>query len=174
LMLNPNFLILDEPTNDLDIITLNVLQEFIEEFEGCVIVISHDRYFMDNCVEHLFCFEGNGKVRDYYGTYSEYRNELLENKYNNTESKPESEKVIESKSNTAKATNKLNFNEQREFTKIEKELPKLEAEQSELSTKLTENLAFEELQKVTNRLSTIAKTMEDYNMRWLELAEKMG
>jgi ATP-binding cassette subfamily F protein uup len=173
LMLNPNFLILDEPTNDLDIITLNVLQEFIEEFEGCVIVISHDRYFMDNCVEHLFCFEGNGKVRDYYGTYTEYRNELQDTKYTNTESKPETDKTTETKT-SSKSQNKMSFNEQREFSKIEDELPKLEIEQLDLSSKLTESLSFEELQKVTDRLSVIAKTIEDYNLRWLELAEKMG
>lgn len=174
LMLNPNFLILDEPTNDLDIITLNVLQEFIEEFEGCVIVISHDRYFMDNCVEHLFCFEGNGKVRDYYGTYTEYRNEIQENKYNQSETKSITEKPAETKSANKSTGNKLSYNEQRELDKIEKELPKLENEQIELSAKLTENLSFEELQKVTDRLSVIAKTIEDYNMRWLELADKMG
>jgi ATP-binding cassette subfamily F protein uup len=174
LMLNPNFLILDEPTNDLDIITLNVLQEFIEEFEGCVIVISHDRYFMDNCVEHLFCFEGNGKVRDYYGTYTEYRNEIQENKYSQTETKSNSEKAVETKPTTKSTTNKLNYNEQREFSKIEDELPKLEVEQVDLSSRLTESLSFEELQKVTDRLSTIAKTIEDYNLRWMELAEKMG
>lgn len=173
LMLNPNFLILDEPTNDLDIITLNVLQEFIEEFEGCVIVISHDRYFMDNCVEHLFCFEGNGKVRDYYGTYTEYRNELQDTKYTNTESKPETDKTTETKT-SSKSQNKMSFNEQREFSKIEVELPKLEIEQLDLSSKLTESLSFEELQKVTDRLSVIATTIEDYNLRWLELAEKQG
>ena len=174
LMLNPNFLILDEPTNDLDIITLNVLQEFIEEFEGCVIVISHDRYFMDNCVEHLFCFEGNGKVRDYYGTYTEYRNEIQENKYNQTETKATTEKALEAKPASKSTGNKLSFNEQREFSKIEKELPSLETEQADLSAKLTESLSFDELQKVTDRLSTIAKTIEEYNRRWLELAEKMG
>ena len=174
LMLNPNFLILDEPTNDLDIITLNVLQEFIEEFEGCVIVISHDRYFMDNCVEHLFCFEGNGKVRDYYGTYTEYRNEIQENKYNQTETKATTEKALEAKTAIKSTGNKLSFNEQREFSKIEKELPSLETEQADLSAKLTESLSFDELQKVTDRLSTIAKTIEEYNRRWLELAEKMG
>ena len=174
LMLNPNFLILDEPTNDLDIITLNVLQEFIEEFEGCVIVISHDRYFMDNCVEHLFCFEGNGKVRDYYGTYTEYRNEIQENKYNQTETKATTEKALEAKTAIKSTGNKLSFNEQREFSKIEKEIPSLETEQADLSAKLTESLSFDELQKVTDRLSTIAKTIEEYNRRWLELAEKMG
>jgi ATP-binding cassette subfamily F protein uup len=173
LMLNPNFLILDEPTNDLDIITLNVLQEFIEEFEGCVIVISHDRYFMDNCVEHLFCFEGNGKVRDYYGTYTEYRNELQDTKYTNTESKPETDKTTETKT-SSKSQNKMSFNEQREFSKIEDELPKLEIEQLDLSSKLTESLSFEELQKVTDRLSVLATTIEDYNLRWLVLAEKQG
>lgn len=173
LMQNPNFLILDEPTNDLDIITLNVLQEFIEEFEGCVIVISHDRYFMDNCVEHLFCFEGQGKIRDYYGTYTEYRAMVQANKYADTQEKPNIEKGIESKV-SAKPTQKLSYNEQREFVKIETELPLLEAEQNQLSSKLSENLPFDEMQKITDRLSAIAQNIDAYQLRWMELAEKQG
>lgn len=172
LMLNPNFLILDEPTNDLDIITLNVLQEFIEEFEGCVIVISHDRYFMDNVVEHLFCFEGNGVVRDYYGTFTEYRTELQAAKYKSSEIKISSEKTSDIKS-SSKPTLKLSYNEQRELNKIEKELPELEKEQTTLSLKLSESPAYEELQKITNRLTTISQTIEQYNMRWLELADRV-
>lgn len=172
LMLNPNFLILDEPTNDLDIITLNVLQEFIEEFEGCVIVISHDRYFMDNVVEHLFCFEGNGVVRDYYGTFTEYRTELQAAKYKSSEIKTSSEKTSDIKS-SSKPTLKLSYNEQRELNKIEKELPELEKEQTTLSLKLSESPPYEELQKITTRLTTISQTIEQYNMRWLELADKV-
>jgi len=172
LMLNPNFLILDEPTNDLDIITLNVLQEFIEEFEGCVIVISHDRYFMDNCVEHLFAFEGNGIIRDFYGTYTEYRFELENRKaqgYANKSTEVKSEVSV-----SKNTSSKLTYNEQRELTKIEKELPELEAEQLKLSNQLAENPPFEELQKITTRLTTIAETIESHNMRWLELADKQG
>lgn len=168
LMLNPNFLILDEPTNDLDIITLNVLQEFIEEFEGCVIVISHDRYFMDNCVEHLFAFEGNGIIRDYYGTYTEYRNEPKQST---------NVKIDPTPSQTIKAevkTNKLSYNEQRELSKIEKEMPELEAEQLILTEKLTGNSNFDEVQKITQKLTEIALVLEQHNTRWLEIMEKQG
>lgn len=169
LMLNPNFLILDEPTNDLDIITLNVLQQFLEEFEGCVIVISHDRYFMDNCVEHLFVFQGNGIIKDFYGTYTEYRTTGVIDEKKNTvsENKPTSK-------TTTNSDNKLTYNEQRELKKIESDIPKLEKEQETLSLKLTENIAYSELESVTERLSVISQELETANNRWMELMEKVG
>jgi len=173
LMLNPNFLILDEPTNDLDIVTLNVLQEFIEEFEGCVIVISHDRYFLDNCVEHLFAFEGQGKIRDYYGTYTEYRMEQQANKIAQY-SEPKAPEPSKTTEDHKKAKPGLTYNEQRELSKIEKELPELELEQSNLTLRLGEKLNFEELEKINKRLTEIATIVENHNNRWLELADKQA
>jgi ATP-binding cassette subfamily F protein uup len=173
LMLNPNFLILDEPTNDLDIVTLNVLQEFIEEFEGCVIVISHDRYFLDNCVEHLFAFEGQGKIRDYYGTYTEYRMEQQANKIAQY-SEPKAPEPSKTTEDHKKAKPGLTYNEQRELSKIEKELPELELELSNLTLQLGDKLNFEELEKINKRLTEIASIVENHNNRWLELADKQA
>lgn len=173
LMRNPNFLILDEPTNDLDIITLNVLQDFIEEFEGCVIVISHDRYFMDNCVEHLFSFEGNGVVRDYYGTYSEYRMEKADRSIQSSNSTAQTSVSNPEKSDTNKTKKGLNYNEQREYKKIEESLPKLEKEQSELSGKLNSITDFSEIEMISQKLLKISETIDAYQMRWFELAEKL-
>jgi ATP-binding cassette subfamily F protein uup len=177
LMQNPNFLILDEPTNDLDIVTLNVLQEFIEEFDGCVILITHDRYFMDNCVEHLFVFEGNGKVKDFNGTYTEYRLNYA-NTPQKTEEKPKTD--LEPVSETPEITKttevqaskrKLSYNEQRELTTIEKELPQLEAEKEKLSMQLTGNLSFDEIQKISDDLKKVVEKIDHHSERWLELSE---
>jgi ATP-binding cassette subfamily F protein uup len=177
LMQNPNFLILDEPTNDLDIVTLNVLQEFIEEFDGCVILITHDRYFMDNCVEHLFVFEGNGKIKDFNGTYTEYRLNYA-NLPQKTEEKPKTEPapatettVIAKTTENQASKRKLSYNEQRELTTIEKELPQLEAEKEKLSMQLTGNLSFDEIQKISDDLKKVVEKIDHHTERWLELSE---
>lgn len=172
LMKNPNFLILDEPTNDIDIVTLNVLQEFLEEFEGCVILITHDRYFMDNCVEHLFVFEGNGVIRDFNGSYSEYRMSLSE-KQKEGKSNYVAAKVEEPIKTKETPKKGLTYNEQREFNKIEKELPELEAEKETLAIKMGENPNFEELQKMSDRITAIVSIIESHTERWLELSDKM-
>jgi ATP-binding cassette subfamily F protein uup len=179
LMKNPNFLILDEPTNDLDIITLNVLQEFIEEFEGCVLLITHDRYFMDNCVEHLFIFEGNGIIRDFNGTYTEYRleqksagskgNQPIKSEVTLKEEAPI--KAAETQNVASTSKKKLSFNEAHELKKIEKELPDLEAQKQALSDKLLENLSFDEIQKISESLTSICEKIDMYTLRWLELSE---
>ena len=179
LMKNPNFLILDEPTNDLDIITLNVLQEFIEEFEGCVLLITHDRYFMDNCVEHLFIFEGNGKIRDFNGTYTEYRleqksggskpNQPIKSEVNQKEEAPVKSTEVQNIATTTKK--KLSFNESNELKKIEKELPDLEAQKVLLSNQLLGNLSFDEIQKISESLTSICEKIDMYTLRWLELSE---
>jgi ATP-binding cassette subfamily F protein uup len=179
LMKNPNFLILDEPTNDLDIITLNVLQEFIEEFEGCVLLITHDRYFMDNCVEHLFIFEGNGIIRDFNGTYTEYRleqknagskgNQPIISEVTQKEEAPI--KAAETQNVVSTSKKKLSFNEAHELKKIEKELPDLEAQKQALSDKLLENLSFDEIQKISESLTSICEKIDMYTLRWLELSE---
>ena len=134
-MNNPNFLILDEPTNDLDLMTLNVLEDYLETFEGCLMVVSHDRYFMDRLTDHLFVFEGNGKVRDFPGNYTDLREQggLKTSKEKLQESKKPVEKLEESVSMDKK---KLSYNEQREFEGLEGEMEKLELRKEEIGEKI--------------------------------------
>ena len=170
LMKNPNFLILDEPTNDLDIMTLQVLEEFLEEFQGCLMVITHDRYFMDKLVEHLFVFEGDGKILDYNGRYSDYRIESKANASKDKkvvkETKPE-KIVVEDKPKA-----KLSYKEKLEFEQLEKELPLLEVEKTALAEKLNANISdHEELLKLTQELGALTTDVDKKTDRWLELAE---
>lgn len=164
---NPNFLILDEPTNDLDLPTLSVLENFLLDFPGCLLIVSHDRYFMDRLVDHLFVFEGGGEIRDYPGNYSQYREWLKDNETSvQEEKKPEPPKQVQSQKR------KLSYKEQREFEMIEKELADLEIEKKEISEKLsTTNLPFEELQKLTQRIVEISGLIDEKELRWLELSE---
>ena len=164
---NPNFLILDEPTNDLDLPTLSVLENFLLDFPGCLLIVSHDRYFMDRLVDHLFVFEGGGEIRDYPGNYSQYREWLKDNESNaQEEKKPEPPKQVQSQKR------KLSYKEQREFEMLEKELADLEIEKKEISEKLsTTNLPFEELQKLTQRIVEISGLIDEKELRWLELSE---
>nr|WP_299069694.1 ABC-F family ATP-binding cassette domain-containing protein [uncultured Allomuricauda sp.] len=172
LIQNPNFLILDEPTNDLDIVTLNVLESFLLDFPGCLIVVSHDRYFMDKIVDHLFIFRGNGIVEDFPGNYSDYR-------------AYESSKVIaerETKSNNpekAEKTNwkekgnsqKLSYSEQKEHKQLEKEIQKLEAQKGVLQNKFTDpNLSVEEITQLSIDLKEISNAIETKTERWFELS----
>lgn len=166
LIKNPNFLILDEPTNDLDLITLSVLEEFLLHFQGCLLIVSHDRYFMDRLVDHIFVFEGEGVIRDFIGNYGEYR---------------EAERIKETVKDTSvektivKDTNKktkLSYKEKIEFENLEKEIAALEKEKNELENKLNNGSAdYIELQKWSERLSVISQTLDEKSMRWLELAE---
>lgn len=176
---NPNFLILDEPTNDLDLQTLRILEEFLMNFPGCLLIVSHDRYFMDRVVEHLFVFEGNGEIRDFPGNYSLYRDEqkkLAENnKKTSEEPKPapiQSIQIVIPTQPTVVAR-KLSFKEKREFEEIEKEIPQLEIEKKILEEKMSAgNLPFDQLQQSSNRVSEIIQLLEEKEMRWLELSEK--
>lgn len=169
LMKNPNFLILDEPTNDLDIMTLTVLEDYLQNFSGCVIVVSHDRYFMDNVVEHLFIFDGNGKVKDFPGNYSIYRKNL---------SKKEKKQKVEHKKNikkvdaTEKKKVKLSFKEKREFELLEKEIQELENEKKTLEKEISSGtLQQNKLIEKSNRLGEILKIIDIKSNRWLELSE---
>lgn len=182
LFTNPNFLILDEPTNDLDLPTLAVLETFLSEYQGCVLIVSHDRYFMDRLVDHLFVFEGAGEVRDFPGNYTQYRlwlkdNEKKENKWAVLESNKSKgqtmDEAVANKSNTVEATKKkASFKEKREFEILEKEMPALEAEKQSIAEKMsTGNLGFEEIQKLSDRMIVIAKELEEKELRWLELSE---
>ena len=172
LMSNPNFLILDEPTNDLDIFVMSVLEEYLRSFEGCLIVVSHDRYFMDKMVDHLFVFEGQGKVVDILGNYTEYRKLKSEKK---KEAKPiqEEKQVAEApKVEDNKPKKKLSFKERSEFDQIEKEMEQLEIEKEELTNQLSDgSLSGDEIMNVGNSLAEVVSLIESKTDRWLELSE---
>jgi ATP-binding cassette subfamily F protein uup len=167
---NPNFLILDEPTNDLDLPTLSVLENFLLEFGGCLLIVSHDRYFMDRLVDHLFVFEGEGEVNDFPGNYSQYREREKQKEIVAAESQ-KAQPVKQESREAATVKRKLTFKEQREFETLEKELKQLEAERQELTEKLSKNLPFDELQKISERINVINGTVDEKEMRWLELSE---
>jgi len=170
---NPNFLILDEPTNDLDIATLNVLEEFLMNYSGCLLVVSHDRYFLDRLVDHTFAFEGNGYVKDFPGNYTDYRNWADEQlKEQRREEKPKAEGTRPVVQDSPKR--KLSFKEKQEFEALEKEIPKLEAEKSELSDKLSGGISdFDEISRISTRLEEVVVELEMKELRWLELSEWM-
>jgi ABC transport system ATP-binding/permease protein len=172
---NPNFLILDEPTNDLDLPTLSVLESFLLDFPGCLLIVSHDRYFMDRLVDHLFVFEGNGEIRDYPGNYSQYREWQKTQEVLREEPKTELAKKEEPKKEVPRQEGpkrKLSFKEQQEFEKIGKEIPQLEKERSELTNQLSDPaLSFEKLQVISERIIKINELIDEKEMRWLELSE---
>lgn len=176
LMRNPNFLILDEPTNDLDIVTLSVLEDYLTKFKGCVIVVSHDRFFLDRIVDHLFVFKGNGVVRDFPGDYSTYRHCLdMESKMAKTEAKAESAKTAEQRKPKRDNSNKLSYKEKRELEELEKRLPELETEKNELEGKMSSGeMSTDELLKASQRVSELIDEIDMVEMRMLELMEKEG
>ena len=174
LIQNPNFLILDEPTNDLDVLTLNVLENFLLDFPGCIIVVSHDRYFMDKITDHLFVFQGEGEVQDFPGNYTDYR------QY--SESKPKEEKTISEDTQTKKEKKEykapgsgatLTYNERKEYNKIEKEIAKLEKKKEEIQKRFLEELDGEEIAKNSMKLKEIENEIESKTERWFELLEKL-
>ncbi len=171
LMQNPNFLVLDEPTNDLDIMTLNVLEEYLQDFKGCVIVISHDRYFMDKVVDHLMVFNGQGDVRDFPGNYTQYRawKEVQEEKEQEKKEKPEEDKHERVRLNE---TRKMTFNEKREFAQLEKDVENLEQEKGDIEQKLASGtLEVDKITELSIRLSHVNDELDEKSMRWLELSE---
>ena len=170
LMRNPNFLVLDEPTNDLDIITLNVLEEYLQNFKGCVIVVSHDRYFMDKVVDHLLVFNGQGDIRDFPGNYSDYR-DWKEAKFQKEKEaeKPQEEKTARVRLNEKR---KMSFKEKREFEQLEKEIAELETEKLQIEELLCSGtLSVDELTEKSNRLPEVNDLIDEKTMRWLELSE---
>ena len=180
LFTNPNFLILDEPTNDLDLPTLAVLENFLSEYKGCVIIVSHDRYFMDRLVDHLFVFEGEGEVRDFPGNYTQYRiwlkqNEKKENKWQDLEQHKSKGNSLDENIKTeapAEEKKKLSYKEKREFEILEKEIPALEAEKTKVTEAMSVgNLGFDELSKLSEQINSITKQLEEKELRWLELSE---
>jgi ATP-binding cassette subfamily F protein uup len=173
LIKNPNFLILDEPTNDLDIVTLNVLENFLMDFPGCLIVVSHDRYFMDKIVDHLFVFRGDGVIDDFPGNYSDFRSyEESAPKVKKSETNEDSKPKNDWKSASDKA--KLSYNEQKEYNKIEKEIAKLEKERESLQNKFaTENWSGDEINKQSKKLQNIINNIDQKTERYFELLEKL-
>lgn len=171
LMKNPNFLVLDEPTNDLDIQTLQILEAYLEDFPGCVIVVSHDRYFMDKVVDHLLVFKGDGEVRDFPGNYTQYREwSAMETKSAPVADKPKAEKPR--RQARPEGRRKLSFNEKRELEQIEKDMERLNAEQQEIEAQLCSgNLSVDELTEKSRRLPQIKDELDTIEMRWLELSE---
>ena len=171
LIQNPNFLILDEPTNDLDIVTLNVLENFLLDFSGCLLVVSHDRYFMDKIVDHLFVFRGEGIVEDFPGNYSDFRTYE-----DSTPVASEPKKVTTSKgSKESQSEAKLCFNEQKELNNLESKLKSLEFDKKEIEAKFLEpELDMETIGLLSDQLKTLNETIEEKEMRWLELNEKIN
>ncbi|MFA8435187.1 MAG: ABC-F family ATP-binding cassette domain-containing protein [Marinifilaceae bacterium] len=170
LMRNPNFLILDEPTNDLDIMTLNVLEDYLMNFKGCLLIVSHDRYFMDKVVEHLFVFEGNGKIKNFPGNYTIYREAIAEEE----KAQKKVEKVVKPKKEKPKSAQprKLSFNEKREFEQLEKDLESLNTEKEEIEAAMsTGTLSNEELMKKSQRIQEVIDLIDEKELRWLELSE---
>ena len=173
LMRNPNFLVLDEPTNDLDIQTLQVLEEYLQDFPGCVIIVSHDRYFMNKVVDHLLVFKGQGEVQDFPGNYEQYH-EWLALQSKTDAPAAEANKGAKPKNDYHNDTRKrLSFNEKREFEQLEKEIEALETEQKQLEEALCSGqLSVDELTEKRKRLPVIKELLDEKGMRWLELAER--
>ena len=170
LMKKPNFLILDEPTNDLDIVTLGILEDYLQKFKGCVIVVSHDRFFMDRTVDHLFVFEGNGVIKDFPGNYSDYREWKNFQKEEKAVKKEERPKERENKRDYSA---KMSFKERKEFEALTVDIEKLEEEKRSIEEALSAGtLGVEELTQKSQRISEIIAELEDKEMRWLELSEK--
>lgn len=170
LMRNPNFLILDEPTNDLDIMTLNILEEYLREFKGCVIVVSHDRYFMDKVVDHLMVFNGQGDIRDFPGNYTQYREwQELHKQHEKENTKPKEEKVARIRLNDKR---KLSYNEKKELERLETEIAALESEKEEIETALCSGtLDIDTLTKHSIRLPELSNEIDEKTLRWMELSE---
>ena len=173
LMRNPNFLVLDEPTNDLDIVTLQVLEEYLQNFKGCVIVVSHDRYFMDKVVDHLLVFKGQGDIRDFPGNYSDYRDwKLAKAEHEKEAAKPKEEKTQRVRLNDKR---RMTFKERKEFEQLEKEIAELEEEKKQIEEALCSGtLSVDELTEKSKRLPLLNDELDEKTMRWLELSEIEG
>ena len=166
---NPNFLIFDEPTNDLDLPTLTVLESFLAQFQGCLIIVSHDRYFMDKIVDHLLVFEGKGKIKDFIGSFTEYRDQQAQNK--NTKKSEPAKPTEEKQTKNTNSKRKLSFKEQKELENIEKEMPVLKEKQDEILEKLNNETDYNIISELSQELEETTSQLEAHEMRWLELQE---
>lgn len=173
LMRNPNFLVLDEPTNDLDIQTLQVLEEYLQDFPGCVIVVSHDRYFMDKVVDHLLVFKGNGDIKDFPGNYTQFREwQKLQSETEQTPKPVVTEENKERNRNRNQEKKKLSYKEKLEYERLEKEISQLEAEQRDIEQKLCSGeLPIDKITEYSIRLPILKEELDEKSMRWLELSE---
>ena len=176
LMRNPNFLVLDEPTNDLDIVTLQILEEYLADFPGCVIVVSHDRYFMDKVVDHLLVFKGNGDIQDFPGNYTQYRQWLAMKTKSEAEQQQKKQAAQGNKSGRRDGNEdkprKLTYKERLEMERLEKEIGQLEEEQKRIEEALCSGtLDVESLTEKSKRLAAIKDELDEKSMRWLELSE---
>ncbi len=171
LIKNPNFLILDEPTNDLDILTLNKLEEFLSDFKGCLILVSHDRYFLNRLTDHLFVFQGDGKIKDFYGDYSAYK--LFKEKEGKERKRLKAQQKKPAFKQEKFKKQKLSFNEKREYKALEKEIEKLEEEKASLETTMNSGKTdYQELEKKASRVAELINLIDEKIFRWMELEEK--
>ena len=171
LVSNPNFLILDEPTNDLDLLTLQKLEEFLQTYKGCLLVVSHDRYFLDQTVDQLFVFEGDGKVKGFMGNYSQYHDYLEEkNKEEKREQAAQKQESRVEKPATERKK-KRSYKEEKEYEQLAKDIEALENEKAELTAKMQEQLDYQELDRLGKRMNEITELIDEKEMRWLELDE---
>ena len=169
---NPNFLVLDEPTNDLDLPTLAVLENFLSDYQGCLLIVSHDRYFMDRLVDHLLVLEGDGLVRDFPGNYSQYRDWQKDNEEDAAFPNEQTPPKAAAEPAPAQAKRQLTYKEKREFETLENDIANLNKEKDEITAKLTAGTTpFDELQKLSIRIGEIGQILDDKEMRWLELSE---
>lgn len=172
LIRNPNFLIMDEPTNDLDLTTLNILEDYLTNYQGCLVVATHDRYFMDRLIDHLFVFEGEGRISDFPGNYTDYRNFLEEQQTEKAENKPERKAATTVRKKREGEKRKLSFKEQREFEQLGKEIEDLETEKKSLLKKMNAGSAgHEDLINWSMELESVQARLEEKSDRWLELSE---
>ena len=179
LMKNPNFLILDEPTNDLDIVTLQTLEDFLEEFKGCVLIVSHDRYFIDRLVDHTFVLEGDGLIKDFPGNYTEYRlwksnqpSETVQKEIKLAEEKATA--VVIEKQKTENSAKKVSYKTQRELQELELEIPHLELKKKDLESRLAEGVSdYNEIQKISEEISKVTQQLDEKSTRWLEIQEAL-
>ncbi len=172
LISNPNFLVFDEPTNDLDIMTLNVLEDYLANYSGCLMIVSHDRYFMDRLVDHLFVMEGSGIIRDFPGNYTDFRSSAIFKSTDDLKNESKDKAEGKQKSKSKEVQNKLSYNEKREFEELTNDLPKLELTKTKLENELNSLTDFEELNKVSLKLKELSQEIDEKEMRWLELSER--
>lgn len=175
LLKNPNFLILDEPTNDLDLFTLGRLEEFLLDFQGCLLIVSHDRYFLDRLADHLFIFKGNGNIKDFVGNYSDFREMQVFEASEEKKAEKANKKVSAPTKAASVKPKKASFKEQKEFEKLEEEIANLEAEKEELINQMNSGeLSPDMFQNVSKRFEQLSEELEEKEMRWLELSEIIG
>jgi ATP-binding cassette subfamily F protein uup len=177
LMQNPNFLILDEPTNDMDIVTLQILEQYLQDFKGCVIIVSHDRYFMDKVVDHLLVFQGNGQVKDFPGNYTQFRESEKQQAKEDNAAKSNSSSAASQPQSSGKPRltekkRKLTFKERQEYEQLEKDIEALEQEKTVIEEALSSGtISVDEITAMSKRLPLLNDELDEKSMRWLELSE---